>query len=87
MGPDLQRGISPMVGGAASQPGGRGFDSRSVQVRFDFLHFLMFFKYFLDMSGIAWGVFWDALGCFLDSFGRHFSDTFWPKEILGIGWE
>ena len=66
MEPDLQRGISPMVGPAASQPGGRGFDSRPAQVRF--LIFVHIFWHLLDMSGIAWGVFWDAFGMVFGQF-------------------
>ena len=67
MGPDLQRGISLVVGPAASQPGGRGFDSRPPQVRF-LTCFLVFFGRVgdrlgsvLGCFGMVFGQFWEAL--------------------------
>ena len=78
MGPDLQRGIGLMVGPAASQPGGRGFDSRSVQVRF--LTFFYILYVFVGHVGDRLG---SVLGCFGMVFGQFWealSDTFWQKK-------
>ena len=71
MGPDLQRGISPMVGPAASQPGGRGFDSRPAQVRF-----LTFFEMFWTFVGHVGDGLGSVLGWFGDGFGMVLGGTF-----------
>ena len=87
MGPDLQRGISPMVGPAASQPGGRGFDSRSVQARF-----LTFFEFFFVFFGHVGDRLGSVLGCFGMVFGQFWEALFGhilaeQKKVLRIGWE
>ena len=77
MGPDLQRGISPMVGPAASQPGGRGFDSWSAQVRF--LTFVWICCVFFGHVGDRLG---SVLGCFGMFFGQ-FWETLFGHILVG----
>ena len=71
--PDLQRGISPMVGPAASQPGGRGFDSRPAQVRLGgvWIFFRTFFGHVGDRLGSVLGCFGMVLGQFWEALFGH----------------
>ena len=90
MEPDLQRGISPMVGPAASQPGGRGFDSRPAQVRLGGVWTLFrtffghFFGHFLAFSDIFWTLFRTFFGHFRTFFG-HVGDRL--GSVLGCFWD
>ena len=75
---DFVRGFS--LGGRRH---GRSPPARVNQIRFQvrFLTFFYIFYVFLDMSGIAWGVFWDG-------FWTVLGGTFWPKKkVLRIGRE
>ena len=62
-----------MVGPAASQPGGRGFDSWSAQVRFltFFLIWGVFFGHVGDRLGSVLGCFGMVLGQFWEALFGH----------------